>query len=116
MIKKFLFLVSLCSIAMYSPVLIAEDDFYDEYDYETDDLSFDEFATVDSEDIDVNAERVSFDYDKGPVDVQHFDIAGVMLGMDYDEVYNLFFNHQCISSINFSVSINICSYFLCLCR
>ena len=83
-------------MAVYSPALFADDDFYDEYEYDdtTDDLSFDEFATVDSGDIDVNTESVSLDYGRTPVDVKHFDIAGVMLGMDYDEVYNLFFNRS----------------------
>ena len=87
--------MSLCSIVFYSPVLVADDDFYDEYeDGGYDDLSFDEFATVDSEDVDMNTDSVSIDYGKTPVDVKHFDIAGVMLGMDYDEVYNLFFNRS----------------------
>lgn len=95
MIKNILFLMSLCSIMFYSPVLVADDDFYDEYeDGGYDDLSFDEFATVDSEDVDMNTDSVSIDYGKTPVDVKHFDIAGVMLGMDYDEVYNLFFNRS----------------------
>ena len=98
MIRKFLFLMSMCLVIVFSSATFADDNFYDEYEYDetTDDLSFDEFATVDSDDIDVNTESVSLDYGKAPVDVKYFDISGIMLGMDYDEVYNLFFNRSAL--------------------
>jgi hypothetical protein len=40
----------------------------------------------------MNLENVSFNKDAGALNVKQFDIAGVMLGMTYDEVNNLFFN------------------------
>ena len=55
------------------------------------DMDFDDFATVENEEIDMNTESVSLNSDAGAANVKNFDIAGVMLGMDYDEIYNLFF-------------------------
>ena len=101
MMKRFLFLMSLCSIAFCSNASLAYDDFeytdYEEFeDYESDDLDFDSFATIDDEDVDMNTESVSLDENKRPIDVKHFDIAGIMLGMDYYGVYNLFFNRNAL--------------------
>ena len=61
-----------------------------------DDLSFDDFATIDSEDMDMNTDNVFLNSGNTPVDVKQFDIAGIMLGMDYDEIYNSFFNHSAL--------------------
>lgn len=98
MIKKFIFLMSLCSIAVYPIMSVALDDDYIEYDDDfmeyDDDLSFENFATVADDDEDMNTERVFLDSGKKVIDVKHFDIAGVMLGMNYDEIYNLFFNNS----------------------
>lgn len=93
MIKKILFLMSLCSIVLCTPCVFADDFEYDEYeDFGDDEFAFDNFATIDDEDRDINADGVSLGVGKKPVDVTRFDIAGVMLGMDYYGVYNLFFN------------------------
>ena len=57
-----------------------------------DDLSFDSFAIVDDTDSDMTMEQVSLNPGAGVVNVKQFDIAGVMLGMNYDQVNDLFFN------------------------
>lgn len=57
-----------------------------------DELSFDNFAIVDDIGSDMNLESVSLNRGANVVDVQQFDIAGIMLGMSYDEINNLFFN------------------------
>lgn len=56
-----------------------------------DDMDFDNIAVVDNEDANMNFESVSLNPGTDIVDVKHFDISGVMLGMNYDEIYNLFF-------------------------
>lgn len=81
MIKKLLLLISICVTAFNISAIRAEDD-----------TSFDDFAIVDDSGEDVETESVSLNSDADVVDVQHFDIAGIMLGMSYDEVNNLFFN------------------------
>lgn len=84
--------MSVCSIAFYAPVVIADDFEYDEYD-DYDDFAFDNFTTLDDES-DINTDRVFIGKGKSAIDVKRFDIAGVMLGMDYYAVYNLFFNRS----------------------
>ncbi len=53
---------------------------------------FDEFAIVDSETPDIMVESVDLNSDAEPANVSGFDIAGIMLGMSYDDVHNLFFD------------------------
>lgn len=57
-----------------------------------DDLSFDSFAIVDDTDSDMTMGHVSLNSGVGVVNVKQFDIAGVMLGMNYDQVNDLFFD------------------------
>ncbi len=57
-----------------------------------DDLSFDSFAIVDDTDSDMTMEHVSLNSGAAVVNVKQFDIAGVMLGMNYDQVNDLFFD------------------------
>ena len=57
-----------------------------------DDLSFDSFAIVDDTDSDMTMGHVSLNSGAGVVNVKQFDIAGVMLGMNYDQVNDLFFD------------------------
>lgn len=78
--KKLLFLLSMCGLVFASNISFAED------------LSFDDFAIVDDTDSDMNMESVSLNSGASAVNVKQFDIAGVMLGMSYDEVNNLFFD------------------------
>ena len=84
MIKKIMFLISLCLMICISAPTRAEDD----------GLDFDDFAVVEDGDEDMNMESISLNTDSGAIDVKHFDISGIMLGMDSDEVYNLFFNNS----------------------
>ena len=77
MIKKILFLLSMCCFIGVSF---------------GDDFSFDDFAIVEDNGYDVNMESVALNPGAGVLDVKQFDIAGIMLGMSYDEVNNLFFN------------------------
>ena len=58
----------------------------------SDDFSFDDFAIVEDVDDDINMESVSLNSGADVINVNQFDIAGIMLGMNYDEVNNLFFN------------------------
>lgn len=80
MIKKLLFLIFVCVTAFNMSVCRAEDD-----------VSFDDFAIVDDSGEDVETESVSLNSGADIVDVKHFDIAGIMLGMSYDEINDLFF-------------------------
>ena len=55
-------------------------------------MDFDDIAIVDSEGADVLVEDVEMNSDAEPANVSSFDIAGIMLGMSYDDVHNLFFD------------------------
>lgn len=81
MIKKLLFLLSVCSVVFCMNASVADDD-----------LDFDNFAFTEDEDIDMTTESVTLNSDSDIVDVKQFDIAGIMLGMNYDELNNLFFS------------------------
>ena len=81
MIKKLLFLLSVCSVIFCTNIVRAEDE-----------LSFDEFAIVEDENNDMTAEAVALNPGANVIDVKQFDIAGVMLGMHYDQLNNLFFS------------------------
>ena len=60
----------------------------------SDDFSFDDFAIVEDVDDDINMESVSLNSGADVINVNQFDIAGIMLGMNYDEVNNLF-DYEC---------------------
>ena len=93
MIKRFFFLILAGLLTFSTSVCRAEDD-----------TDFDNFAVV--EDFDENddsaitkdsgenieTDDVSLNPGAEIVNVRQFDIAGIMLGMSYDEVNNLFFN------------------------
>lgn len=83
MIKKLLFLMSLCSVLFYTGMSFSDDD-----------LSFDNFAIVEDGDEDMTEESVYLNSGASVVDVKQFDIAGAMLGMTYDEINDLFFNNS----------------------
>lgn len=53
---------------------------------ESDPMDFDNFAILDSEDPDISIETVSLNMGASPVAVNNFDIAGIMLGMNFDQV------------------------------
>lgn len=81
MIKKFVLFMILCFTTFGTNSSFADED-----------LSFDNFAIMEDEGYDMDSEPVSLNPDAGIVDVRQFDIAGVMLGMNYEEINNLFFN------------------------
>lgn len=56
-----------------------------------DDGAFLDFAIQDSEPSDIMASPVSMNMDAGGANVATFDIAGIMLGMSFEDVYTLFF-------------------------
>jgi hypothetical protein len=74
--------MSLCYITFCVNVSFADDGF-----------SFDDFAIVGDEGDDINAEPVSLNSDADVVNVKQFDISGIMLGMSYDDVNDLFFKN-----------------------
>jgi hypothetical protein len=76
----------LCLISLFGLVFATNSSFADDFD----DLSFDSFAIVNDTDSDMNIEQVSLNSGAGVVNVKQFDIAGVMLGMNYEEISNLF--------------------------
>lgn len=56
-----------------------------------DDFDFENFAIVDSNPSDIIGESVSINSDASPLTVSSFDIAGIMLGMSYEDVHTLFY-------------------------
>lgn len=85
--KRVLFLLSLCSMIFFTPFVMA-DDFDDDFGFD-----FDEFAIVEDDAEDMNVNGVFINPDAGFVDVRQFDIGGVMLGMSYDNINDLFFEN-----------------------
>lgn len=81
--KKLFLLLSLFGLMFASDVSFADD-------FES--MDFDDFAIVDDADSDMTMEQVALNPGAGVVNVKQFDIAGVMLGMNYDQVNDLFFN------------------------
>lgn len=59
-----------------------------------DSFDFDDFAIVDSGDYDITTEPVELNDDADVADVGGFDIAGVMLGMSFDDVETLFLRNK----------------------
>lgn len=57
----------------------------------TDSFNFDNFAIVDSTEADLTMDTYTINPEASPVNVGGFDIAGVMLGMPFEDVQTLFF-------------------------
>ena len=83
MIRKLLFLLCVGAFGIAGTFVISAN--------ADDEFDFDQFAIVDDDQNDINLESVSLNSGAGPVDVKQFDIAGIMLGMSYEEINNLFF-------------------------
>ena len=60
----------------------------------TDDFDFSNFAITDGGTTDVTTNSVTLNAGAKPVTVNNFDIAGVMLGMSFDDVETLFFKSK----------------------
>lgn len=78
MIKKVCILFGILISAL--PVAYADEDSMD----------FDNFAVTDSGDVDITMENVDLNDDSDIANVGGFDIAGIMLGMSFDDVYTIF--------------------------
>lgn len=76
-------LVILFSLMMIVPAFAADDSF-----------DFNNFAIVDSPEADLNIENYSINTGSSPATVSSFDIAGIMLGMSFEDVYLLFFKDK----------------------
>lgn len=59
-----------------------------------DSFDFDEFAIVDSTDADLTLEDVDLNEDADIANVGAFDIAGIMLGMPFEDVQTLFYKNR----------------------
>ena len=79
MIKRIAFLL-VCLITMPAARAAEYDDPFD----------FDNFAIADSVDSDITTESYSINAGAWPRAVESFDIAGIMLGMSFDDVHTLF--------------------------
>ena len=79
MIKKLGFL--LLAIAAFNANAFAAID---------DDFDFDNFAIEDSVDADITTSAIAINPEAMPANVSSFDIAGIMLGMTFDDVITLF--------------------------
>ncbi len=66
---------------------------------------FDDFAIAESGDYDVTMESVELNDGAEPVAVSSFDVAGIMLGMSFEDVQNLFFKSKGLYSPRKSNSI-----------
>ena len=86
MIKKMLFLLSWCVATLVPMVSFAEEEYYE-------DFPFEDIAVADEAEQDINVDDVMLNAGAGFVAVKDFDIAGIMLGMNYDEINNLFFSN-----------------------
>lgn len=80
---RFGILLSLLATCV-TPAMAANDDPFD----------FDNFAIADSGDADINVESVSINTGASPAAVESFDIAGIMLGMPFEDVQTLFFKDK----------------------
>ena len=85
MLKKFRFFVAMVAITM-STLCVAYS-----ATTETDEFDFSNFAITESGDADLNTGTVSLNPGANPITVNNFDIAGIMLGMSFDDIENLFF-------------------------
>lgn len=87
--------MSVCVMCACTMSSFADDAYYDDFgatdDY-YDDYSSDDVTLSDSSDQDINIESVYLNSGAGLLGVKNFDIAGIMLGMNYDEINNLFFS------------------------
>lgn len=71
----------------------------------SDAFDFDNFAIVDSGDVDITMEDVELNSGAEIASVGAFDIAGIMLGMSFDDVYTLFFRDNGLYSPRINNSI-----------
>lgn len=91
--KKLIWFFGMLFVAAFvSAGVLADDEISD--DEIANDSDFDEFAIVENQDTDVTTNSVSINENARPATVALFDIAGVMLGMPFDNVHELFFEEH----------------------
>ena len=81
--KQMLKIFTILCMAFIAPACAASDAF-----------DFDNCAIVDSADADITMEDVDLNSGASVASVASFDIAGIMLGMSFDDVYTLFFREH----------------------
>lgn len=81
MTRKIAIFLGTLFMAIVAPAMAATEDPFD----------FNNFAIVDSEDADITTSAVSINPDAAPASVSSFDIAGIMLGMPFEDIQVLFF-------------------------
>ena len=57
-------------------------------------FDMEDYAIVDSEESDITTDAVVLNMDADAANVSSFDIAGIMLGMSFDDVQTLFFDNR----------------------
>ena len=57
-------------------------------------FDMEDYAIVDSEEVDITTDGVVLNMDADAANVSSFDIAGIMLGMSFDDVQTLFFDNR----------------------
>ena len=82
--KQMLKIFIILCVAFIAPAYATSDDAFD----------FDNFAIVDSADTDITMDSVELNPGEDVASVGGFDIAGIMLGMSFDDVYTLFFRNH----------------------
>ncbi len=85
MLKKFGYFFVLISVILAAVPAIAEDEAL---------MDFEEIAITDSSDADITTEFVELNGDADVASVAAFDIAGIMLGMQFEDVQTLFFKNH----------------------
>lgn len=81
--KAILIFFGLFLVTISSPGTLRADD--------SDAFDFSEFTVIDSDDANISVASVSLNPGASPAAVSSFDIAGVMLGMPFEDVQTLFF-------------------------
>ncbi len=61
-----------------------------------DPFALENYAVVDSDVPDITADGISINMDSGTANVATFDIAGIMLGMSFDDVYDLIMHGEAL--------------------
>ncbi|MBP3544747.1 MAG: hypothetical protein J6J82_00360 [Alphaproteobacteria bacterium] len=82
MMRKF-FIFTGCIFTFFMPAIVMASAF-----------DMEDYAIVDSTDADITMDGVELNIDSDVANVSSFDIAGIMLGMSFDDVQTLFFDNR----------------------
>ena len=100
MMKKFGILIGILSLLLLPQMTMAVEG--DTMDFEnfavtegdTDEYDTDDGSIVESAETNITTEEVFLDFGADVADVASFDIAGILLGMEFDDVYTLFYRNK----------------------